>query len=107
MKLSFLTATILLISGLACFGETLNGHLMPAKCQTENPKTHTRDCALQCQSTGFGILTAKGEFVSFNPAGNTKAIELLRSTAKTNDLRVSASGARNGGFLTVESIRWE
>ena len=107
MKLFLLTATILLTSGLACFGETLNGHLLPTKCQTENPKTHTRDCALQCQSTGFGILTAKGEFVSFIQPGNTKAIELLRSTAKTNNLRVSVSGARRGGTLTVESIRWE
>lgn len=108
MKLFFLAATVVLSGRLACFAETVvNGHLMPSRCQTENPKTHTRDCALECQSTGFGILTAKGDFIPLSAEGNTKAVELLRSAQKTSDLRVSVSGTRDGAVLVVKSIRWE
>ena len=107
MKLLCLAATILLSSGLACFGETVNGHLMPSKCKNEDPTTHSRDCALSCQSTGFGVLTASGEYISFNPAGNSKALELLRADAKAADLRVSVQGTRNGSVLAVESISWK
>src|SRR3954454_22913928 len=74
----FLTASMLLASSLVCFGETLDGHLMPSKCKNEDMKTHTKECALACKSTGFGIVTASGEYVSFNRAGNTKAGDLLR-----------------------------
>ena len=109
-KLSLLTAkAVLLTSSLACFGgETLTGHLMPSKCRNDDPKTHTRDCALQCRATGFGVLTENGDYISFDAAGNTKATELLeKSTSRTTDLRVSVQGARKGSTLAVESIRWQ
>lgn len=110
-KLSLLTAkAVLLTSSLAaCFGgETLAGHLMPSKCRNDDPKTHTRDCALQCRSTGFGVLTENGDYISFDAAGNKKATELLeKATGRTTDLRVSVQGARKGATLTVESIRWQ
>jgi hypothetical protein len=103
----FLTASMLLASSLVCFGETLDGHLMPSKCKNEDMKTHTKECALACKSTGFGIVTASGEYVSFNRAGNTKAGDLLRSSEKTADLEVSVKGTRNGTVFEVESITWK
>lgn len=108
-RLSLLTATILLASSLTGFGgETLAGHLMPSKCRNDDPKTHTRACALECRSTGFGVLTESGEYISFDASGNTKAIELLqKSPKKTADLRVSVQGSRKGAVLAVDTITWQ
>lgn len=107
--LSLLIATILLSSSLTGFGgETLAGHLMPSKCRNDDPKTHTRKCALECRSTGFGVLTEKGEYVSFDASGNTKAAELLqKSPNKTADLRISVQGSRKGAVLAVDTISWQ
>lgn len=105
MKTTFLT--ICLAFGLSCFGETLDGHLMPSKCKNEYPKTHTAKCALTCKSSGFGIVTADGRYLPFTPAGNTKAIAMLQSTGKTADLQVSVQGTQQGALLAVESITWK
>jgi hypothetical protein len=107
MKLLSMAAMILLSSSLACYGETLTGHLMPSKCKNEDPTTHTRDCALSCQASGCGVLTASAEYLSFEAAANAKVLELLRSTEKADDLRVSGQGTRKGSVLAVESISWK
>jgi hypothetical protein len=107
MKTTFLTAVLLMSFGVACFGESVDGYLMPSKCQADEPVTHTKQCALRCKSTGFGVVTAGGEFVGFDAAGNAKAIAMLQSTAKADDLRVSVEGTREAGLLNVQSIAWK
>ena len=107
MKTTVLTICLMLSFGLACFGETVNGHLMPTKCKNEDPKTHTAKCALLCKSSGFGVVTADGKYLAFTPAGNEKAIAILQSTAKTADLQVSVPGSRQGALFAVESITWK
>ncbi|MCX6606465.1 MAG: hypothetical protein NTV52_23135 [Acidobacteria bacterium] len=107
MKTTFLTICCLLSFRHTSFGETVNGYLMPAKCKHDDPKTHTAKCALICKSTGFGVVTADGSHLPFTPAGNEKAIALLESTAKTEDLQVSVQGTRQGDLLAVESITWK
>ncbi len=99
-------ASFLFSFSLTCFGESLEGYLMPSKCKSEDPASHTKDCALACKSSGFGLVTASGEYVAFNPAGNKKAEEILTSTDKSGDLRVSVQGTRKGPLLDVESIAW-
>lgn len=81
--------------------------LMDAMCSTKmkaNPDAHQRSCALQCSKAGYGILTADGSFLKFDSAGNAKAVELLKSTTKTDHLRVKVSGDRQGDELAVQSI---
>lgn len=107
MKTTFLTICLLLSLGLSCFGETLDGHLMPSKCKNDDPKTHTAKCALICKSSGFGVVTTDGKYLPFTPAGNEKAIAMLHSTGKTADLQVSVQGTRQGALLAVESITWK
>ena len=107
MKTMFLTAALLLSLGITCFGETVDGYLMPSKCQNDEPASHTKECALKCKSTGFGVVTATGDFLAFDAAGNTKAITVLQSSAKADDLRVSVQGTRKAGILNVESIAWK
>jgi len=107
MKTMFLTAALLLSLSITCFGDTVDGYLMPSKCQNDEPASHTKECALKCRSTGFGVVTATGDFVGFDTAGNTKAIAILQASAKTDDLRVSVQGTRKAGILNVESIAWK
>lgn len=35
--------------------------------------THTRTCALACESSGYGILTSDGTFLKFDKDGSQKA----------------------------------
>lgn len=86
----------------------VNVPLIDTMCSAKaaaNPDAHTRACALQCQNSGFGILTEKGEFLKLDASGNNRAIELLKSSSKQDNLRVSVSGTRKGDTITVKEIR--
>lgn len=69
-----------------------------------DPDVHARACALQCQKSGFGILTADGTFLKFDAAGNARAIEALKASRKTDHLRVTVTGEREGDTLKVRSL---
>lgn len=66
---------------------------------------HTRTCALQCQKSGFGILTADKKFLKFDEAGNEKILAELKATDKKDHLRVNVSGDVNGDTLKVASVK--
>ena len=99
--------SLLLSFSLSCLGETVTGHLAPSQCQSEDPQTHSRECALRCKSSGFGVVTTGGEYIAFDAAGNKKAVEALKSSTKESDLRVSVVGTREGAVLKVASIAWK
>jgi hypothetical protein len=70
--------------------------------------THTRSCALMpaCQRSGYGVLTFEtNKYITFDAAGNLKAIQLLRSATKADDLRVEVTGQLQGDTIKVASIR--
>ncbi len=106
-------AVIALIAGvamvpMAASAETWkNAALVDVMCSTKakaNPDAHTKACALQCQNSGFGIITADGEFLTFDSAGNQKAIEVLKSSKQNDKLRVTVSGERSGDTIKVLSV---
>jgi hypothetical protein len=71
---------------------------------------HTRQCALMpaCQKSGYGVFTYDQKFLPFDAAGNQKALALLKTTKKEDDLRVEVSGeydAKNN-VLKVVSIKF-
>lgn len=107
MKTRFLTTCLLLGFGVTCFGETLEGYVMPSKCKNDEPAGHTVECARACQSSGFGVVTADGGFTAFTAEGNKKALAMIEAASKTADLRVSVQGTRKGALLVVESIVWK
>jgi putative intracellular protease/amidase len=104
MKRHIVTALFSLLFSSFAVADTFEGHLLPTKCRDENPVDHTRACALACKTTGFGLLTASGEYLSFDAAGNQKAIALLEASDKAADLRVKVEGVRKGKALAVSSI---
>jgi hypothetical protein len=69
-----------------------------------DPDSHPRDCALQCQKSGFGVVTPQGEFLKLDSKGNQEALALLKSTPKNDHLRVSVSGTRKGDQISVAKI---
>ena len=78
--------------------------LMCAARDKSNPDAHTKACGLQCQRSGFGILTQEGKFLKFDANGNAKMLELLKGTNKTDHFRVKVSGPIEGELLKVESL---
>lgn len=70
-----------------------------------NPDAHTRECALKCASSGFGIITSDQKCLKFDAAGNSKIVEELKSSNKTDHLRANVSGEVQGDTLHVKSIK--
>jgi hypothetical protein len=66
---------------------------------------HTRDCALACQKSGFGILTADNKFLKFDADGNAKILAELKSSDKKDHLRVNVTGEVKGDTLKVASVQ--
>src|SRR5258705_7308752 len=50
--------------------------------------SHTRDCALMCEKSGYGIVTADQKFLKFYADGNAKIAAALKSSDKADHLRV-------------------
>ncbi|MGH9596714.1 MAG: hypothetical protein ACRD3K_07950, partial [Edaphobacter sp.] len=57
-----------------------------------NPDAHTKSCALVCEKSGYGILTADKKFLKFDADGNAKVLAELKATDKTDHLRVNVKG---------------
>lgn len=76
-----------------------------SKKAAANPDSHTRDCALSCARSGFGILTKDQQFLKFDAAGNTKIEEALKASHEKDHLRVDVTGDVQGDTLRVTSIK--
>jgi hypothetical protein len=67
--------------------------------------SHTRDCALMCEKSGFGIVTADKKFLKFDADGNAKILAQLKTSDKTDRLRVNVSGDVEGDTIKVSSVK--
>lgn len=72
-----------------------------------DPDTHTRDCALKCQASGFGIVTKDNQFLKFDGAGNASIVDQLKASDKKDHLRVDVSGEVQGDTLKVTSVKFQ
>jgi hypothetical protein len=70
-----------------------------------DPDSHTRDCALKCASSGFGVVTSDRRFLKFDSAGNAKIEETLKASDKKDHLRANVEGDVQGDMLKVTSIK--
>lgn len=75
-----------------------------SKKAAANPDAHTRDCALMCAKSGYGILTKDQHFLKFDAAGNQKILDELKASSKKDHLRVDVSGDVKGDTLKVDSV---
>ena len=59
-----------------------------------NPDAHTRDCALKCAASGFGIVTSDQHFLKFDTAGNAKIVDQLKASGRWQE-------GENGGQVSA------
>ncbi len=86
-----------------------NVPLVDQKCSTKftssTVDTHTRTCALACESTGYGILTSDGTFLRFDKDGSQKALDELKASNKKDHLHATVTGDMEGKVIKVQSIK--
>jgi len=70
-----------------------------------DPDSHTRDCAMACAKSGFGIVDKDGNYLKFDANGNAEAVKQLQSTTKKDHLRVSVTGEKQGDTIHVQSLK--
>lgn len=70
--------------------------------------THDKKCLLMpaCQRSGYGVFTYESnKFLAFDAAGNQKALALIQSSKKDDDMRVEVAGEVNGDKMKVTSLK--
>ena len=110
MKHTSLLALIVLalvLPGLLAAETWKNATLVDTMCAQkikDKPDKHTKTCALNCSGSGMGILTSDGTFLKFDEEGNKKAIAALKSSDKSDHLRATVTGEKEGDTIKVESV---
>ena len=57
------------------------------------------------QKSGYGVFTYDQKYLTFDAAGNRKALALIRLSKKPDDYRVEVTGQIDGDKIKVTSIR--
>jgi hypothetical protein len=101
-------------AGVACAAE-VQGILLDRMCSTpivaakdqKAARSHTRECGLMagCVKAGYGVFTADGKFITFDPAGNQKAPQALKASTKKDNIAVQVTGEQAGGSIRVTAIK--
>jgi hypothetical protein len=110
MKLlaSFLALGMLAAPAFAATKSFTDVPVVDVNCSTKvaaNPDAHTRDCALKCAKSGFGIVTEDNQFLKFDAAGNKEIVKELKASSKKDHLRVNVQGDVEGNTLKVSSVK--
>ena len=103
-----LLAALLSFSSLALASTWSNVALVDKQCSrkvADNPDAHTRQCALGCSGSGYGIVTSDGKFLKFDKTGDEQAMSLLKQTDKKDHLRVTVNGEEKDGIVNVKSVK--
>jgi hypothetical protein len=101
-----------LIAGLAlssamALAESWTGTVVDVACKNNDLASHTKDCAITCSRSGYGIVLADGKFIKFDERGNAKALAALKATSKEKDLKAKVSGTLKDDVIQVDSIQIE
>ncbi|HKV24306.1 MAG TPA: hypothetical protein VJN93_06915 [Candidatus Acidoferrum sp.] len=108
-KIMMLVALGLFALPLLAAGETYKDvPVIDSNCSARaaaNPDGHTRACALKCEASGFGMITADKKFVKFDAKGNEELAKELKASGKKDHLRADVTGEMEGETLKVTSIK--
>ena len=100
-----LAVCLLALAGAAC-AESFSGTVVDVMCRNKDLASHTRECAISCAKSGYGLVTADGKFLKFNEAGNARTLAALKKLDKDKDLKAKVTGTVNGDVLNVDSIEF-
>lgn len=76
-----------------------------SKKAAANADAHTRECAIGCAKSGYGIMTADGSFLKFDQKGNAEILKQLKTSDKADHLRVDVTGDVQGSTINVKSVK--
>ncbi len=94
---------LVLFAGFAA-AETFSGTVVDVMCKGKDLASHTRECAVNCAKSGFGLVTPEGKFLKFDEAGNARTLAALKKSTKEKDLKAKVTGTLSGDVLKVEAI---
>ena len=99
---------LVLVAALAnaVAAESFSGTVVDVMCRSKDLAGHTRECALTCAKSGYGIVTAEGKFLKFDEAGNARTLSTLKKVTKDKDLKAKVTGTIDGDVLKVEAIEF-
>jgi hypothetical protein len=70
--------------------------------------THKRQCLLMlsCQRSGYGVVTYdSNQYLTFDAAGNQKALTLIHASKKDDDMRIEVTGEIHGDTIKVSTLK--
>jgi len=68
------------------------------------PDKHETSCLIACAKSGYGVLTSDGTWVKLDRKGNEEALKALKATSKTEGIRVTVTGERQGDTIKVSTL---
>jgi hypothetical protein len=107
MKRIALSVVLLAAPVIAAAAESVSGTVVDVMCRTKDLAGHTRQCAVTCAKSGFGVVTADGKFLKFDEAGNTKALAALKTLSREKDLKAKVTGTVDGDLIKVDAIDFQ
>ena len=107
MKRTVLSLSLLAALAIAAAAETFSGTVVDVMCRGKDLASHTRECALTCSKSGYGLVTADGKFLKFDETGNARTLALLKKLSKEKDLKAKVTGSVDGELLKVETIEFQ
>ncbi len=87
--------------------DSFSGTVVDVMCRGKDLAGHTRECAVTCSKSGYGLVTAEGKFLKFDESGNAKTLASLKKLTKEKDLKARVSGSLNGDVLSVDTIEFQ
>ncbi len=99
-----LLALPLLLAPALAAAETWTGTIVDVMCKGKDLAGHTRECAITCAKSGYGVVLPDGKFLKFDEAGNAKTLSALKSSTKEKDLKAKITGTKDGETIQVESL---
>lgn len=110
LRLAVSALAVLAVPALASAEMWKNVSLVDTMCVSKvkaEPDKHPTACALKCSESGYGVLTADGTFLKLDAPGNKMAWAALKSTKKTNGLRATVNGEKDGETIKATSVTIE
>jgi hypothetical protein len=107
-RISILLIIAMALPALAVAEDWHNVPIIDTQCSAKvksDPDSHTRDCALTCAKSGFGIVDKDGNYLKFDQAGNAQALKLLQNSSANDHLRVDVNGKKDGNVIHVQSVK--
>lgn len=98
---------VLAFSAITCsvFAGTWSGTVVDVMCKGKDLASHTKECALGCSKSGYGLVTSDGKFLKFDEKGNAKALAAIKKSTKESDLKATVTGNMNGDVISVDTIQ--